>query len=294
MTKKAPLGNVALVWRGTITTRRGRTYNGWCGPQSESREVIRTRSYPTLTPNTILVFASKLSIKDNAVSLLLSNSLLSYALVSSYALLLHQFCCHLHLIYIIDISPLPFPPLQTPLIPHQCWFPSMPQISEPSTTSCFSCKLYHGLDYALCSTADSKLDSILLPKLVDGAYNIIYKSLAPITQLVYGTGLLQFTQFCDSWRIDRLDQMPASVALLTAFVLQYMGAYSGKTINSWLAGLWAHMVMMIGFIWLNKVLHSNILCMLQSPPNIYRFCIEIWISASPSMPPYGQQPYHFL
>jgi hypothetical protein len=83
----------------------------------------------------------------------------------------------------------------------------------------------------------SDLESKLPLDLVDKAYHVVHSSLAPATRSSYGAGLLRFTQFCDSWRIDEQDRMPASAALLTAFVSQCAGSYSGKTIKSWLAAL---------------------------------------------------------
>ena len=81
------------------------------------------------------------------------------------------------------------------------------------------------------------LETTLPSALVDQAYHTVHDSLAPASRSSYGAGLLRFTQFCDLWSIDEHDRMPASAALLTAFVSQAVGAYSGKTIKSWLAGL---------------------------------------------------------
>jgi len=83
----------------------------------------------------------------------------------------------------------------------------------------------------------SALESSLPPALVNKAYHVVYSALAPATRSTYGAGLLRFTQFCDSWKINEQDRMPASAALIAAFVAQCIGAYSGKTVNSWLAGL---------------------------------------------------------
>ena len=83
----------------------------------------------------------------------------------------------------------------------------------------------------------STLEASLPPALLNKAYLTTHSALAPSTRSVYGAGLLRFTQFCDSWKINEQDRMPASAVLLTAFASQCTGSYSGKTINSWLAGL---------------------------------------------------------
>ena len=81
------------------------------------------------------------------------------------------------------------------------------------------------------------LESTLPPALVERAYQVVHSSLAPATCSTYGAGLLRFNQFCDSWKINEQDRMPASAALLSAFVSQCTGAYSGKTVGSWLSGI---------------------------------------------------------
>jgi hypothetical protein len=83
----------------------------------------------------------------------------------------------------------------------------------------------------------SMLEASLPPVLIDKAYHAVHSALAPSTRSTYAAGLLRFTQFCDSWKISEQDRMPASAALLAAFVSQCLGSYSGKTLNSWLAGL---------------------------------------------------------
>jgi hypothetical protein len=48
---------------------------------------------------------------------------------------------------------------------------------------------------------------------------------------------MRFTQFCDEWAIDEEARMPASYALLCAFIGEHKGKQSGNTIRSWLSGL---------------------------------------------------------
>lgn len=81
------------------------------------------------------------------------------------------------------------------------------------------------------------LEAFLPKSLIDHSYRSVHNALAPATKSVYGAGILRFTQFCDSWKINERDRMPASAALLSAFVSCHIGLYSGKTIKSWLAGI---------------------------------------------------------
>ena len=83
----------------------------------------------------------------------------------------------------------------------------------------------------------ASLEASLPKPLVDHSYLAVQNSLAPTTRSNYGTGILHFTQFCDSWKISEEDRMPAFAALLAAFVSCHIGSYSGKTIKSWLSGI---------------------------------------------------------
>lgn len=53
----------------------------------------------------------------------------------------------------------------------------------------------------------------------------------------YGAGLLRFTQFCDLQHVSEEERMPASDALIAAFVAKWSGSVSRSTIDTWLAGL---------------------------------------------------------
>jgi len=68
-------------------------------------------------------------------------------------------------------------------------------------------------------------------------HTTVYSTLTTNTHTIYATGLLHFTQFCDSWEISEDAHMPASQALIVAFVAQCTGAYDGNTVHSWLAGV---------------------------------------------------------
>jgi hypothetical protein len=53
----------------------------------------------------------------------------------------------------------------------------------------------------------------------------------------YGMGLLWFTQYCDQCLIPEMQHMPASVALISAFIADSAGSISDSTASNWLAGL---------------------------------------------------------
>ena len=81
------------------------------------------------------------------------------------------------------------------------------------------------------------MTSVLPHYLVDPSLDTIHRSLAPASRNTYGAGLLRFSQFCDKHKIPESDRMPASFILLVAFITEYVGTVSGKTIRSWLSGL---------------------------------------------------------
>jgi hypothetical protein len=58
-------------------------------------------------------------------------------------------------------------------------------------------------------------------------------SLDKNTHSNYGTGLLCFTQFCDTSGVPEVDWMPAAELLLASSA----GLTSDKTLSNWLAGL---------------------------------------------------------
>ncbi|KAF5345615.1 hypothetical protein D9758_015155 [Tetrapyrgos nigripes] len=55
----------------------------------------------------------------------------------------------------------------------------------------------------------------------------------------YGSGLLQFTQFCDEHEIPEEAQLPADQVILTAFIGWECGKVLGKTVSQHLSGLLA-------------------------------------------------------
>ena len=84
---------------------------------------------------------------------------------------------------------------------------------------------------------DQSLLAELPPALVNSAKMSITGALASSSRSSYGAGLLRFNQFCDRWEISERSCMPASYALLCAFIGNYKGSSSGKTIKAWLSGI---------------------------------------------------------
>ena len=84
---------------------------------------------------------------------------------------------------------------------------------------------------------DESLLAMLPPALTELAKMSITGALAVSTRSTYAAGILRFNQFCDIWQISESARMPASYALLCAFIGNYKGANSGRTIRSWLSGI---------------------------------------------------------
>jgi hypothetical protein len=83
----------------------------------------------------------------------------------------------------------------------------------------------------------SQLSSIIPEVLVDPVLMSIRGALAPQTKSSYAAGLLRWTQFCDKYSIPEADRMPASYALICAFVAEHKGLQIGGVIKNWLSGI---------------------------------------------------------
>ncbi|THH17690.1 hypothetical protein EUX98_g9078 [Antrodiella citrinella] len=92
-------------------------------------------------------------------------------------------------------------------------------------TTPYATKFRSDLASDLSHNATSKLFSVML------------SSLDSSTRKNYGAGLLRFTQFCDCLKVAESDRMPASDALLAAFVAEWSGSVARTTVDTWLAGL---------------------------------------------------------
>jgi hypothetical protein len=107
----------------------------------------------------------------------------------------------------------------------------------PAANRLFSWRTPHGIN------EDSKILQQLPVQLAEAARLSIMGAFASSSRATYGAGLLRFNQFCDRWAIPESDRMPASYALLCAFIAEHKGTSSGRTIKSWLSGIRAfHLV----------------------------------------------------
>ena len=73
--------------------------------------------------------------------------------------------------------------------------------------------------------------------LASAACLAIRSALVPATATTYAAGMKRFTQFCDQWNIPESDRMPASYALLSAFIACHIGKQAGSTVKTWLSGI---------------------------------------------------------
>ena len=77
----------------------------------------------------------------------------------------------------------------------------------------------------------------LPPSVVDAAFSIIPRSYAPSTRTDYASGIQKFNDYCDSKGVSETSRVPASPALLAAFVSEYAGANPGTTVKAWISGI---------------------------------------------------------
>ena len=107
--------------------------------------------------------------------------------------------------------------------------PYRPRVSAADRI--FSWRTPYGLSH------DQSLLAELPPALAESAKMSISGALAASTRSTYASGILRFNQFCDKWNITEGARMPASYGLLCAFIGEYKGTISGKTIRSWMSGI---------------------------------------------------------
>ena len=134
---------------------------------------------------------------------------------------------------------LPTATTHSPSLPHKPRKPRSDRILASSSfrpqvmavDRIFSWRTPYGISH------DESLLAELPPALVESAKMSITGALAMSTRSTYAAGILRFNQFCDKWQISEGARMPASYALLCAFIGNYKGANSGRTIRSWLSGI---------------------------------------------------------
>ncbi|KAG2757626.1 hypothetical protein P692DRAFT_20674364, partial [Suillus brevipes Sb2] len=67
--------------------------------------------------------------------------------------------------------------------------------------------------------------------------DVMIHAWASSTREAYGSGILAFHVYCDSKDIDDNLRAPASSELISAFISDLAGSYSGKTISSYIHGI---------------------------------------------------------
>lgn len=88
----------------------------------------------------------------------------------------------------------------------------------------------------------SSLDSQLPPSAILKLFKVILFSLDESTCSNYGTGLLHFTQYCDSHSIPEHSQMLASEILLSSFAASTAVSVSKSALNNWASLQYWHVV----------------------------------------------------
>jgi len=63
------------------------------------------------------------------------------------------------------------------------------------------------------------------------------RALAKSTRIKYSASLICFTEFCDKYNIFKNLWMPASAALLMAFIAGFSRKFLGFTVCTWLSGV---------------------------------------------------------
>jgi len=92
------------------------------------------------------------------------------------------------------------------------------------------------------------------------------------TREAYGSGLLMFHVYCDNKVIPETQRAPVSKILLSTFISELAGAYSGKTISNYVYGVRAWHILH-GVMWLLKEPETKALLMAASkltPPSSKR------------------------
>ena len=188
----------------------------------------------SLFPNPFLINHNSVSQSSLTVAQTMANSSPMTSHASPTAALKTQTIQHLSTSHSsFTFSPTSSTQTRKPRKPHPDRFlsssPYRPRVMAADRL--FSWRTPYGLSH------DKVILAELPPALAESAKMSITGALATSSKSTYGAGLLRFNQFCDRWQISEVARMPASYALLCAFIGNHKGSSSGKTIKSWLSGI---------------------------------------------------------
>ncbi|KIK98420.1 hypothetical protein PAXRUDRAFT_52962, partial [Paxillus rubicundulus Ve08.2h10] len=104
---------------------------------------------------------------------------------------------------------------------------------------CPSCKARDWLLLWVPIKPRSILDSKATLSLIDmqRIYSVIAHAWADSTKETYGSGLLAFHIFCDNKNIPKLERPPAVPSIISAFISNLAGSYSGSAISNYVSGV---------------------------------------------------------
>lgn len=118
-----------------------------------------------------------------------------------------------------------------------------------------------------CSATDNSLSFPFLHKDAQHIQNVMIHVWVNSTQEAYGSGILAFHVYCDSTSIDEPSRAPASSELISAFIESGLaGSYSGKTIASYVHGVWHAWHILHGKTW--SLDNNRIDTMLKAAKNL--------------------------
>ena len=80
-------------------------------------------------------------------------------------------------------------------------------------------------------------DHTMEPLLSKHTMEVALAALEPGTRKNYGAELLRYAQFCEDEGIPIHACLPASEAILAAFIATHAGMVSKSTVNTWISGL---------------------------------------------------------
>lgn len=101
-------------------------------------------------------------------------------------------------------------------------------------------RLYLWIPTSPCSPKDSQGRHLPVTQAeIKRIHGVILHAFAESTHESYGSGLLIFHVFCDSKSIPEDQHTPASRVLISLFITEMVGHYSGKTVSNYVQGVHA-------------------------------------------------------